>query len=145
MAVLLVSSIVAQGSYAFAEPKNPYKYAPDRLLIKFNKGLSGSTQKSILNENDVTIASEISQINVKILKVPEHALEQIQAKLERQAGVAYVEKDYLFEPAAIPNDPKYSNQWWLSNNLQAEAAWDISQGSSSIPIAILDSGSDPTQ
>ena len=73
MAVLLISSIVAQGNYAFAEPKTPDKYVPDRLIIKFKKGLAVSIAASILNENDVAIASEISQINVKILKVPAHA------------------------------------------------------------------------
>jgi len=144
MAVLLISSVAVQGNYAFAEPKTPEKHAPDRLLIKFQKDVSKDKQKSILKENDATISSEISQIDVKILKVPAHALERIQENLARKAGVAYVEKDYLLEPAVVPNDPGYSNQWWLSNNLQAEAAWDISQGSSSIPIAILDSGADPT-
>jgi len=104
MAVLLISSIVAQGNYAFAEPKTPDKYVPDRLVIKFKKGLAVSIAASILNENDVAIASEISQINVKILKVPAHALEEIQAKLANQPGVAYVEKDYLYEPAIIPNE-----------------------------------------
>ena len=144
MAVILMGSVVAQGNYAFAEPKTPDKHAPDRLLIKFKKDVSKDKQNSILKENDATVSSEISQIDVKILKVPAHALERIQENLAKKAGVAYVEKDYLLEPAVVPNDPGYSNQWWLSNNLQAEAAWDVSQGSSSIPIAILDSGADPT-
>jgi len=143
-AVILLSSIVAQGNYVFAEPKNPEKYAPDRLLIKFKKDVSKDKQNSILKENDASIISEISQIDVKILKVPEQALEKVQAALAKKTGVAYVEKDYLLEPAVVPNDPGYSNQWWLSNNIGAETAWDVSQGSSSIPIAILDSGADPS-
>ena len=143
-AVILLSSIVAQGNYVFADPKTPEKYAPDRLLIKFKKDVSKDKQNSILKENDASIISEISQIDVKILKVPEQALEKVQAALSKKTGVAYVEKDYLLEPAVVPNDPGYSNQWWLSNNIGAETAWDVSQGSSSIPIAILDSGADPS-
>ena len=143
-AVILLSSIVAQGNYVFAEPKNPEKYAPDRLLIKFKKDVSKDKQNSILKENDASIISDISQIDVKILKVPEQALEKVQEALAKKTGVAYVEKDYLLEPAVVPNDPGYSNQWWLSNNIGAETAWDVSQGSSSIPIAILDSGVDPS-
>jgi len=40
---------------------------------------------------------------------------------------------------ATPNDPLYSSQWALSN-IKAAEAWDISTGSNSIVVAVLDSG-----
>ncbi len=141
--ILLASFTVAQIDFAFAEKNTPDKFAPDRLLIKFKKDVSENKKKDILAENQASEIAEISQIGVKILKVPEHALEKVESAFRNNAAVEFVEKDYLLEPTAIPNDPSFSNQWYLTT-IKAPEAWDITTGSSSIPIAILDSGVDPT-
>lgn len=41
----------------------------------------------------------------------------------------------------IPNDPYYSSQWALPR-IQAAQAWDVTHGSPTIPVAIVDSGTD---
>ncbi len=45
--------------------------------------------------------------------------------------------------AQTPNDPHYSEQWYL-DAIHAPAAWDITTGSSSIIVAVLDTGLDLT-
>lgn len=56
-------------------------------------------------------------------------------------------------PDATPNDPLFPSQWYLKNNgspgvvgadIKAYKAWDMSHGSSSIVVAILDEGVDTT-
>ncbi len=44
-------------------------------------------------------------------------------------------------PAGPPNDPYFSSQWNLAR-INATDAWEISQGSSSIGVAVIDSGVD---
>jgi len=127
---------------AYAEPKFPEKYVPDRLLIKFKKDVPNYQQNKLLDENNGSVIAEIKPLGIKLIKVSEHALEKVQAAFARNNAVEYVEKDYLLEPAVIPNDPNFSNQWHLQT-INAEDAWDVSQGSSSISIAILDTGVDP--
>ena len=139
----LIVAPLAISDFAYAEPKFPEKYVPDRLLIKFKKDVSNSHQNKLLDENDSSVISEIKPLGIKLIKVPEHALDKVQAAFAKNSAVEFVEKDYLLEPALIPNDPNFSNQWHLQA-INAEGAWDISQGSSSIPIAILDTGVDPT-
>ncbi|MGI0040636.1 MAG: S8 family serine peptidase, partial [Nitrosopumilaceae archaeon] len=114
---------------------------PDRLLIKFKKDVSNSQKDKLLKDNGASVLSEIKQIDVKLIKVPEQALEKVQAAFAKNSAVEYVEKDFILEPAVIPNDPYYPNQWHLPA-INAPTAWDITQGSS-IPIAILDTGVDP--
>ena len=128
----------------FAEKKYPENFVPDTLLIKFKDGIKMRhfDKQNLLDRNGAVEIAEIKQLKIKILNVPEYALEKVQAALANNPRVEYVEKDYIIEPAIIPNDPKYSNQWHLSK-IQADKAWDISQGDSSIPIAILDTGVDP--
>ena len=126
VAALLMTSIVTQGNFAFAEPQKPDKYAPDKLLIKFKKNVSKEKQNSILKNNDVFVISEVSPLDIKILKVPPHALDKVKSALSKKIDVAYVENDYMFEPTVIPNDPKYSSPWWL-DKINAPGAWDINQ------------------
>lgn len=51
------------------------------------------------------------------------------------------EPNYKVNKLAIPNDPKFSQQWALTK-IQAPEAWDIQTGSTSTKIAIIDTGCD---
>jgi subtilisin family serine protease len=52
-----------------------------------------------------------------------------------------VEPVYLEKPLFNPNDPAQTNQYYLGL-VKAQAAWDITKGSSSIVIGIVDTGGD---
>ncbi|MGW8309842.1 MAG: S8 family serine peptidase [Thiogranum sp.] len=78
---------------------------------------------------------------------------RIAAQLAEQPGIAAVEPDKRFYPALRPNDPLYigpvlnsiqnPGQWnlfELTAGINMEAGWDVSTGSSSTVIAILDTG-----
>jgi len=54
-----------------------------------------------------------------------------------------VELNYMVEAQWRPNDTYYSDQW-AHQNMQSEAAWDITRGSANVVIAIVDTGVDYT-
>lgn len=55
----------------------------------------------------------------------------------------FVIPDLLFYPSAThPNDPLYANQWHHAH-IRTPQAWDLIQDTSSVTIAIVDSGVDP--
>ncbi len=58
----------------------------------------------------------------------------------------YVEEDRVDAAKAFmtPNDPKFSDQWgWgPTPGVNAEAAWDVTTGSNSVIVAVLDTGID---
>ena len=64
--------------------------------------------------------------------------------------VKYAEVSTIGVYTATPNDPLYPQQWALNNtgqtggtpgaDIKAEAAWDITSGTASIQVAVLDSG-----
>ncbi|HUS16710.1 MAG TPA: S8 family serine peptidase [Chloroflexia bacterium] len=59
--------------------------------------------------------------------------------LGQAPGVAYAEPDYRLHASIIPNDPYYSRQWYLQT-IRASAAWDMTTGSRSVIVAMLDTG-----
>ncbi|MEO8036567.1 MAG: S8 family serine peptidase, partial [Acidobacteriota bacterium] len=66
--------------------------------------------------------------------------EALIAALQRNPKIAYAEPNYIVHSTATPNDPYYSQLYALRTILGAEQAWDVTTGSSSIVIGVVDTG-----
>jgi thermitase len=76
------------------------------------------------------------------LKVDEKAdLAQAIRAFKSSPYVEYAEPNYIAYISETPNDPYWSSQWGMTR-IEAPAAWDITTGSSSVTIAIVDTGVD---
>jgi thermitase len=76
------------------------------------------------------------------LRSPSTPSEAVEAALRNNAKVEFVEKNFIAEANLVPNDPGYPSEWHLPQ-ISAPSGWDITTGSSSVPIAVIDSGVDP--
>lgn len=73
---------------------------------------------------------------------PETDVEKVSEDIASRPDVSYAEPNYVYTLAAFdPNDPFYSEQWYM-RQIQMPLAWEISAGSSSVTVAVLDSGVD---
>ncbi|NWK45485.1 MprA protease, GlyGly-CTERM protein-sorting domain-containing form [Ralstonia pickettii] len=67
-------------------------------------------------------------------------------KIAQDARVAYVVPDRILRPNTIPNDPLFATQSNLAapaqvpGGINAAAAWNITQGSTGIVVAVVDTG-----
>jgi serine protease len=91
-------------------------------------------------------------------KLPLDQVQVIAARLMTSPDVEYAEPDQIMyhtlDPLGIapvpasrplllsPNDPQYSNQWGYSGTwgINAPAAWDVTTGSASVVVAVIDTG-----
>lgn len=114
-----------------------------QVLVKFKEGVSYQTIKSLNNINKLEIIKEF-QKNTKVLsilnpngKVSVKDLVEIYSK---DPSVEYVEPNFMLHAlSTTPNDPYYSLQWALPL-IKADTGWDFTKGSSSVIIAIIDTG-----
>lgn len=113
------------------------------LLLRFKPGAGRRACEVLLRSISASIVDEISQIKVLVIRVPRSAVDKVRSALARNPVVDFVEENRVVGLALTPNDPYYSSQWHLPK-IGAPYAWDISVGSQSIIIAVLDSGVDPT-
>lgn len=60
-------------------------------------------------------------------------------ELGARDDIEYAHPNWQFELSATPNDPQYAKQWHYPA-IQLPAAWDLTTGSSTVRIAILDTG-----
>ncbi|HEX4924982.1 MAG TPA: S8 family peptidase [Bdellovibrionales bacterium] len=80
----------------------------------------------------------------------EHFIVEFKARADVETGlqsllknalIEYAEPDIRVQRFNTPNDPMFQNQW-AHGIVQSAAAWDISVGSSSVVVAVLDTGVD---
>ena len=74
----------------------------------------------------------------------------IASRIEQEPDVEYADPDYWVYPNLVPNDPLYAtNQWHYMpstteiGGANLPAAWDISTGSASIIVGVIDTGALP--
>jgi subtilisin family serine protease len=83
------------------------------------------------------------------LRLPGNSIagyERVLKALQRAAGQGGIRvyRDYLAQPAAVPNDPRYAVQQTDLALIRAPAAWDITTGSAETVVVVIDSGIDAT-
>jgi|GEM_PF-2463540 thermitase len=112
-------------------------------------------QNKTLNRKNITTLSRIRKTtfsNILLLKIDpvedikQAALSLINNRdmlLSHGIRIVYAEPNYLKRTSITPNDPLYTQQW--SHRItNIEKAWDTTEGSPNIKIAIIDTGVDPT-
>ena len=115
-------------------------YVKGRLLVKFKESATESQKIHTIGLAKGKIKLDSSEYGLTVLELPENANINAQMNiLRKRSDVEFVEPDYIYEPDMTPNDPQFGSQWHHQRILSANA-WDRTQGSPNVTIAILDSG-----
>jgi serine protease len=144
----------------------------DQLIVKYrNPALARTTVSSnelpnaLINErvNTLSAAAGVQLTHFRFMSGDGHVLKlpkwmtltqakAIARKLAADPSVEYAEPDRRMFAFLTPNDPQYTNQWNLKtpgtpDNILGGAnlpgAWDITTGSASIVVAVIDTGLRP--
>lgn len=114
-------------------------YVPGELIVKYK---SDTTLDGAVKKRNGKI--EKKNRKLKIAKVKVSNPSKLQAELDSlkmDPNVEYVEPNTVYKLDYLPNDPSINSQWGLGA-IKASQAWDTTTGSSSINIAVLDTGVD---
>jgi subtilisin family serine protease len=71
------------------------------------------------------------------------SIDVVEDWLATNVNVATFERDAMDQVDAVPSDPQYSQLWGM-DSIDASDAWNISTGSSSVVVAVIDTGVDYT-
>lgn len=154
-AILVVAAILVSALCAFAQDSSADipRIRAGKLLIGFNETADRNHQKLAVASVGATEEKVIGK-GVHVLQVlPGHEMQTIEA-LKGRPEIRYAEPDYLQTLSATPNDPSFSLQWGFLNTGQsvkgttgvagadesATKAWNVTTGSRSIVVAVVDTG-----
>jgi thermitase len=113
------------------------------LLVKFQDGVAASSVTEALDRYNATYLRTLLDGKVQLWQVPEGQELDIAASLAAEPNIEYAEPNYRYYAVNTPNDPDFGKQWGHTL-MHSTAAWDVTTGSSSITIAIIDTGIDPS-
>jgi subtilisin family serine protease len=116
-----------------------------RLLVKFRTHDSAAAHSTALAQVGAKEVGSVRDLGVHVLSVGSARAELALRLLRANPAVAFVEADAQAQRFdTIPNDPWWLNEW-AQVKVGAPKAWDLTHGSSSVVVAVLDTGVDPTQ
>lgn len=113
----------------------------ETILIKFKQGTPAQTVRSLKSQLKLEQKGVIPHIEVQVVKIPKgRTVKEMIAILEKNPNVEFVDPDFKMQTSLTPNDAFFKDSQKALINLDVEAAWEISTGDYSIPIAVLDTG-----
>ncbi len=134
------------------------KAAADELLVGYARRATAETIRAAHAAIGAQVVRHFDSINADLVKLPKGvALESAIAHYTNAQGIKYAEPNYVLTtvdvlPASTPNDPSFGSLWGLHNtgqsggtadaDIDAPEAWDLCTGSSSVIVAVIDTGVD---
>lgn len=109
------------------------------------------TVKFKQNPTDHVLAKINQEINGKMKRHWDHywifksktkETDDLIAYFSSRGDVEFAEPNFLLLPNKLPNDPLYIRYQWNLPMINADKAWDISEGNESIIVAVVDTGVD---
>ncbi|WP_407690002.1 S8 family peptidase [Risungbinella massiliensis] len=143
MVLMLVALLVVPASVSADSQVDSAasKYVPGELIVKFKDGVMSAQSDSLHKKNKTKVKEKSTKLGVEVVEFDKKtSVEAMMKKYKHDPNVEYVEPNYYFHASWIPNDPYFSTQQWGPQKIQAPAAWDITRSSSSVKIAIVDTG-----
>jgi serine protease len=136
-------------------PSKALPYATDTILVRFKRDASLSAQSTLHSQIGTQIAHTYMFLpELQVVSLPEDlSVEKALSLYQGDPSVLYAEPNMIYElDDTTPNDPRFGELFGLHNTGQSGGlvdadidmieAWDISQGSPDVVIALLDSGID---
>ena len=142
VAILLISSFPAIVFAAPSDDPAPVSgFSSQQILVKFNSGTSLPEAAEVHRQLGGKAKEIIPGIGLQVVTVPKRRGVATIHAYSSNARVAYAEPDFVAQALDSPDDPWFGNQWAMVK-VQAPQAWEVTTGSASINIAVLDTGVD---
>lgn len=166
--LILQLILIPKSSYAIYEETTEFKpiFVPNEIIVKYKPGLAPLELKtqaeslSTLNTNRASALESYNQakqlnqsLGIVNTDTPSEVIEgvvlyetngqvgveDVVNRLYLDDSVEYAEPNYYYYTLATPNDQLFSQQWDMKK-INLPAAWDKTKGSSSIKVAVIDTG-----
>ena len=131
----------AQSKNVKLEKKNDNYYLVDngRSFRVDPTVLIGKPKHNFKLNNSIKGTSISTTGYVKIIVPDSIEVSKYATYLEKTGDFDNIEYNCYYTPFLTANDPYYETQWYL-NNINIQEAWNITTGSSSIKVAVIDNG-----
>jgi subtilisin family serine protease len=142
------------------EMVNGHKVVPGEVLVRFRE--MDELQLQTFVDNAASLANALDNrplapgLNMFHMRSNSMNTQALLKMMSNAPGVLYAEPNYIVETQLTPNDPNFGQLWGLNNtgqtvggqvgvpgaDISAVQAWDVSTGTSSVVVGVIDTGID---
>lgn len=118
---------------------------PDEIIVKFKSGIAQEAIDKINAKFKMNHRYKSPLNGFSCLLVPKgKTVSQMVALYKQNPNVEYAEPNYMAHAFFSPNDPYFKYQWNMDNpatgNIHMTKAWDLTTGTPSVIVAVVDTG-----
>ncbi len=163
----MIGTVMTSAQTITIQTYQGYDAVADEVLIKFEQAVTDDAQGQAKISADIQQAEFTADIDSvqtvgsagwMLFHSVSYDVPTLMSMLTGASSVAYVEPNWVQHVAAVPNDPYFPFQWGSQNTGQsiggivgtpgadigATSAWNISTGSASVLVGVVDTGIDYT-
>jgi serine protease len=149
------------GQKVFSQDREKGKrlYAPNRMIVRLKQQAEADYDRGAVPDfvarargHRMEPLNHVRRDGEYLVELDESvSVEEAVMRANADPAVEFAEPDYLLYADGVPNDSRFSEQWGLFNDgafgksgadISATRAWDITTGSDSVVVAVIDSGTD---
>lgn len=121
----------------------PTLAASGRVVVQVAPGVTPQELAARLAANNCTLLDAIPNSPLVVVGLPK-GMSVVEGRdlWAREPVAELAAPDYMRYPTAIPNDPRYPQQWQWPK-ISAPIGWDIETGAGTTVVAVCDTGYDP--
>lgn len=134
------------------------KVAAGEVLVKFRKSATAEAVSNAKLNADVELDKKVGGTGLRLLRSRSKNVETLIAELSARGDVIYAEPNVVINVTSMPDDERFAELWGLQNvgqtvggvtgtygvDIGAASAWDLTTGSRSNVVAVIDTGVDYT-
>ena len=138
VSLIIVGCFGASANQIAQGTKNSKEYVPGEVIIGFGKTININDMYSFQGH---VIKEKIKDLNAAVLEVTQGSEQNFIDSVSSLSSVRYAEYNWYVYAFLIPDDPMWGQQWG-PQRIHCLEAWDSGIGSTSVKIAIVDTGID---
>jgi subtilisin family serine protease len=131
------------------------EFVPGEVIVQFKPGLATAARRTVVAAENAELAGNLRVPEAALVKLPPgQSVASAVSELAARPGVVAAQPNFVYHAQALPSDPLFVLLWGLNNtgqavgssagaadaDIDAPEAWDLTTGSSSVRVGVVDTG-----
>jgi subtilisin family serine protease len=127
---------------------------PGEVVVRYERTTDDADRAALRADVGGDVVDELALPRTEVIEVDTGEVDETIAALETSPDVVFAEPNFFYRATAVPNDPRFGEQWPLHNtgqaisgiagtpdaDIDAAEAWDVTTGDPDVVVAIVDTG-----
>jgi subtilisin family serine protease len=119
---------------------SPTQFVPGEVIVQFKRATTATTRRAAIAAEDGRPAENLRVPGATLVELPPgQSVAAAVGDFSARPGVAAAQPNFVYHAQVLPDDPRFDELWGLPT-IHAPEAWDLTTGSRTVRVAVVDTG-----